>query len=224
MAYKKNYARKRTYKKKPYSGAAAWGQTGKSVGVTAYKAYSLATKLARFVNTENKYYISNFAAEVITNTGTIYNLCAPPQGITDTSRTGDSIKLMSVSGRLYFQSSAATGSLVRMIIFRGKQENGTTPTVGSVIDTSLAADYLAPKPWDDRFRTKILYDQLLNMSTTGSRDLVRNIDIKLYGHLQFQEASATGVEDGGLYLMLIGNLAATNPTANWHLRTTYVDN
>lgn len=227
MAYKKNYARKRTYKKKGYlARASKYTQSAITTANTAHAAYSLATKLARFVNTENKFWNSNAATTNVTDAGATYSLFLPPQGDTDSSRSGDSVKLLRISGRMFFNSvAAANGSVVRVIIFRGKQENQVFPGIGDVIDMTIGTnDFLAPKPYDDRFRTKILYDKFINLPVQGPTSTVRDINIKLYGHVQFG-AATTNIEDGGLYLGLISNINAANyPTITWNLRTTYVDN
>lgn len=222
MAYKKNYAKKKPYRRYKKQGTM---QRYAGYASTAYKAYALATKLARFVNTENKFWNSNAASTNVTDAGATYSLFLPPQGDTDSSRSGDSVKLLRVSGRMFFNSiAAANGSVIRVIIFRGKQENTVFPGIGDVIDTTLGTnDFLAPKPYDDRFRTKILYDHFINLPLQGPTSQIRDINIKLYGHLQFS-AATTNVEDGGLYLGLISNQAANYPTITWNLRTTYVDN
>lgn len=222
MAYKKGY-RRRYYKKKK-SPDAAWASTGATVGRTAYKAYNLATKLARFVNTEFKYVELEGSDGPLTS-GSIFKLVNPPLGTGDSNRTGDSIKLMRLTGRLWATGDGTiNNTLLRVIIFRGKNENGVDLAVSDVLDTSGAYDYLAPKPHDDRFRTKILYDRYFNLTSSGGNGTYININQKLYGHCQFVNGSTTQYEDGGLYMVMITNRGTLPPTVNYRFKTTFVDN
>lgn len=223
MAYRKRYARRH---KKPKTSTLSLANKSVKVASTAYRAMSLASKLARFVNTEFKYYTSD-TFDSVASTGSIFNIFSPAQGDTDQTRDGDSCKLMRTSGRMLLSvgASATSSQTVRIIIFRGKQEAGTSPAISDVINMTSSSDFIAPKPYDLRFKTKILYDRLhtVNIASGGATQKVIYINIRHFGHCQF-DAGTTTVNNGGLYMALISTAAANVPTLQWQLRTTFTDN
>lgn len=228
MPYKKKYKKRRTYKKK------AKGANDKTVTVwsdhsvleKANKALNLASKVYRFVNTEIKYHDTIVTAGVVPNTGTINGLSDMAQGDSSQDRDGMSAKLLNLTLRGYLQHNAASAfqNHVRVIIFRGKQENGTGFAATDILET---ATIHSPKNYTDRFRTKILYDQLhsipLIYSGNNSRKIIPPVNIKLNGHVNYSGVT-TAIEAGGLYILYLGSQATNTPTMYYHARLTYVDN
>jgi len=223
---------KRTYRKRFYRSPRAppstlarytgYARTGLSAASTAYSAMKLATKLARFVNTEFKYHDYNDSNPVINTASVQDGLNVIQQNVTGTGRTGDSIKPMRLSGRFMFtKHPTPDASTVRFIIFRGKQEDQDVPTGNDILEEP--SDILSPKSYDDRFRTKVLYDRLITLTT--DRPVVHfNINIKLFGHITYNAAS-DDVEDGGVYYLFLSDMATgSGPTATFYSRMTYVDN
>jgi len=219
MPYKRNYTRNRKRRaanpvKKPLRY---------KVADTAYKAFQMAKYIKRQINVEHKYYDYDAGATVL-NTGTVYNLFIPGQGDTVSLREGDSTKYQNLAFRMTIsQGSATSASHVRCIIFRGHQERNVAYTPTMMLQT-LTVD--SPKHWGNRFRSKILYDKthtVINTGDTGRTAKFIHINLKLFGHCVFTPGDAT-IEDGGLYMLLIGNETTNYPSANWYSRVTFTDN
>jgi len=211
-SYKKTYKKPGRFQK---AGRFADKHTG-----TAMKALNLAKKVARMVNVEYKAFDSDFSGGV-DNAGGIVNIFTPVQGSNYDQRDGDSVKPLRLSGRLFItQNGSAQKTALRIIIFRGKQENQQPYTVADVLQIP---SHLAPKATHERFRTKILYDKLYHMSNNGNSSIVANYDFKLFGHTLFANDD-TEVENGGIYVLVISNENANFPVVNWYLRTSYTDN
>lgn len=225
MAYNRKYRR---YARRKAKGGKFMRYVNKGVGYakTAYKAYQLASKVARMVNVEYKYFIIDGSPSV-GNNGNIYPLCIVPQGLKVTERTGDSIKPMRLAGRVFItQHGSAQKTALRCILFRGKNENGTQYNVSDLLDTSHIStnQYLAPKDWNERFRTKIIYDKTFHLSNNGTSQAWADWNIKLFGHIQYVQEDATDIENGGLYMLLISNEPTNSPIFNYVLRLSFTDN
>jgi len=224
MAYKKKYTKK----------TSGW-QDAKTVGKLAYKhrntavkALKLASKVARMVNVEYKAHeintVNNYdiGGEVLSLTNGI------AQGDGYNTRDGISIKPMRLSGRCYVEMNvSAPTTLFRCIVFRGKNEKGEiyTPQGNSQLDI-LDPDAIGPlarKNRDNRFGTKILYDKLFTLSQSGTRAKVLDLNIRLDGHVNY-ENTTTDVDNGGLYILLISDQDTLTPVWRSQLTLTYTDN
>lgn len=206
---------KRTYNKgkKAYTYA-------KAHQTEARRALVLAKKVARMVNVEYKFY-DYTTSQTPSSSGTIVNLFDPAQGDSATQRDGDSVKLMRVSGRINLDMhGSATTTSVRLILFRGKQENAVSYGVTDILQS---ASFVAPKAHHERFRSKILYDKTYSLVVGHNRTLNLNWNFKLFGHVQFVVNNTT-IENGGLYMLLISDEATNVPTVTPYLRTSFTDN
>lgn len=113
---------------------------------------------------------------------------------------------------------------VRILIVRGKQENGTLKTLADILQT---VDTYSPKNFDDRFDSIILFDQVYHMSSNFSGGSVFGeppieIDMKLNFVKSFVSNSAD-TDNGGLYLMAVSNEATNVPTVQYYSRVSYYD-
>lgn len=218
--YNRRRFRKRRYKKRRYTRKpSTWGE----VKTMATTGYSLAKKLARFVNTEIKYK-DTLTSALVSNTGGIYALDVIPQGDGPSARSGDSIKPMTLSGRGSVSiGGSAVHTIVRMIIFRGKMENDVEPVVGDIF---ASTGPLQPKVYDKRFKTKFLWDKTFTVDAGQTRQIVFNINQKIFGHINYDASQTDGTdhESGGIYLLMISDEGTNYPTCTLCSRLTYVDN
>lgn len=206
-------------------GKLAWKHKG-----TAVKALKLAKKVARMVNVEYKFLENNFVVNPDSG-GSVTALCEIPEGDGESAREGKSVKPIRVSGRCYIDMNpTASTTLFRMIIFRGKHERanpfgpqGAGPY--DILDDDAVAP-LARKNHDNRFDTKILFDRLFTLSTSGTRSKVFDINVKLFGHLNFtsEQPNGTDIDDGGIYLLICSDQATLTPVFRSQLTLSYVDN
>lgn len=226
MAYKKRYTKKRYTKK----GKGAKDKTvtiwsDHNVLEKANRALNLANQMYRYINVEIKHHDVTQVGTAIPSTGNIIGLAAVPQGDAFDNRDGSSIKVLNLTSRMSFVSSvsATSGTLVRLILFRGKQENGVGYSATDILE---AATVHSPKNYTDRFRTKILMDQtfaLNNQSTSHALTRFMTKVQKLQGHVSYDDAT-TNIEDGGLYMLQLSNQGVNTPNITAHHRLTFTDN
>lgn len=219
MPGRRNYPKK-GYKPKKKPGR--WANYKAGLG----QLWSDVKHIKRLINVEIKHFDVNSSTTVST-AGSVIALSGISQGDTVNNRDGDSVKLMNNVLRfsLTTNASATVDTQVRMILFRGKQENAASYAVTDILES---ADLLSPKKYAERFRSKILFDRTIQLTeqestSTNTRRLVKTFTNKLYGHVQFTAAAAT-VENGGLYLLVISNQGVNTPTFAYYNRLTYTDN
>lgn len=190
MAFRKKVARAYKKGKKVYKFA-------KKHQSEAKQALVLAKRVARIVNSEHKYTYTVYNNNV-SWTGDMVNLCIPTQGLTTNNRIGNSIKLMRLSGRIaLYKNTSASQTLLRCIILRGKNENGTTPTVTSVLDNTLGGQIVLSPKWErNLYDTKIIYDKTYVLSADRTH-MVLNWNFKMFGHINFQTGSVNTIEKRG---------------------------
>lgn len=216
MAYRKTYRKRRTFKKK------GWGKKVLGYAGTAVKALAIAKKVADMVNTEYKAQQVTIS-DTPNTTGSVTTLSLMSQGIAEHERVGDSVKLQRYSGRMSFtQHASATSTIVRMIIFQGKQERGNPYNIGEIIYNGSSTSVISPKNYDQRFNTKIMFDKTYTLSKQGTTVKMLDLNLPLNWHLEYED-NTTSIFNGGLYMVLISNEATNTPTVKGELRLTYTD-
>ena len=233
MAYNK-----RKYKKKPYKRRAR-GANDKTVTVwsdhsvleKANKALNLASKVYKFVNTEVKYFDTEQYQIAMPATGNVVGLTTVPQGDGQSTRDGDSLKIMglTIRGHVTSDASVSKPTNLRIIIFRGKQENGVGYSLHDILENPASAslsEVYSPKAYDERFRTKILHDKTYTINetlTTQAKGFNFSIQLKPGGHVNYS-AGTTSIENGGIYMLTLSDNATYPPKISYLSRVTYVDN
>lgn len=211
------------YKKRKVTTKKKWQKRGAKAGGVAYEALKIAKQVKRMVNVEYKYTYDVFNG-TFNDAGLIKAICIPTQGDTQTSRDGNSIKLMNLSGRIFIRiNPLADATAIRLIIFRGKSEQSTFPTISSYFETGAGQIYQAPKDPNFRYNTKTIYDHTYNLDKNGNMSQNINWSFKLFGHTTFVNAT-TNIADGGLYMILVSNESTNLPTMQYTLKTTFTDN
>lgn len=189
----------------------------------ARTAWDGVKQIWRFVNTEVHYHD---AGTTITpnNAGVLNNLASIPIGDDVDNRTGISIKPLSVNLKCQINiNSAATTTFVRLLVFRGKNENGTNIAITDLFASTGAQQF---KVFDKRFKTKILMDKTWALGSNGRQSAFYDGLIKLNGHITYDEQDSTGAtyEAGGLYFLAFSSNTTNLPTIIWQSRFKYVDN
>lgn len=198
----------------------------------ANKALQTALQVKSLVNAEHKYHDTNVGLTTPTSSSIIQVLNSLAQGTTDSTRIGDSIKMTSLNVNFdayhNFNSSSPTQNL-RIIIFIWKKPS-TAPTLDDILAPSSAASdrYLAPKNYDKRFWSKILYDKTFKLNEGGSSSAGYKIHLdfskyKKYAHVQYAAASSS-IDNNGLYMLTISGDATLAPALNYFARLKYLDN
>lgn len=205
---KRNYRKKgfkKTYKKKYNNGTSI-----------AMKALKLAKNLNRRVATEYKFTTEELLNGGTTTLGEINPLTTMTQGDSENQRIGNSVKLIRISGKINIrlEDEEHSGN-IRLVLFRGKNENRELYSPGSLTDPQfgilndvVAPLYLARKEEDNKYHTKFIYDKTYTLNDGGIRNRTIDWNFRLDGYTQFTDGANT-IENGGLYLMIIGDVTNT---------------
>lgn len=231
----------RRYKKKNYRNykqinnyVPGWGGTAgrvagairsyTSTGGVAYKALSIAKKVADAVNTEYKNHDVQLVSAPSFN-GMFQELNTIAQGITDYQRVGSSLKCQTMHLRVAFTRASANAN-IRCVVIWDKQNVLTTP---SDYFDSVGTAY-GPQSFkndSNKFRFKTLYDQIFILTDASSPR--RNIDLRisLNKHTEF-DGSTSNIRTGSLKVMMISDVdptvPANVPVARIFSHLTYTDN
>lgn len=161
--------------------------------------------------------------------GSITELSTIPQGDTAYTRDGKSVKTLNLTFKAYAQSAAS--GVVRVIIFKGKSENNRTFVPGDILQTTgQVHSVLTTKDDSERYNTKILMDKTLVVtpsagSIDGYRLMFKSIKLGHYVTYAASDTAGTDIEDGGLYMLVIGNITSvsgTKPTVAYQTKLTFV--
>lgn len=222
---RKNYKRKFKQYVPGYGG-----MVGRFVG-SARKAYTTkgswpnwalkkVKQLADAVNIEYKYIEPNNTATGVDYDGVLYALNTVSQGVTDNTRIGDSLKVQRLTMRYAVKRNSAD-SLIRVIVLW--EQIPTLSTPADVINGAGGTNApLGPKVYDNRFKTRFLYDRTFALSSNNS---IKNVDVNLPINLHTQySAGSTTITTGKLWLLVISDQITSNlPTFQYLTRVTYTD-
>lgn len=205
---------------------ARWSSFGKYATNARWLA-SQVMWLKRMVNVEIKKYDANVAegTALDSNPGLVYPLHEMAQGDTDQTRSGNSIKPLSVliRGRLT-NNATAVNTLVRVLLVLDTQQIAdTTPSVSDILDPSYQF-WNAPLNNNTVGRFKVLSDRKYQLTTVSTPIREFKIYQKLYGHIRYNGANSTDIQKGGIYLMFISDQATNKPTFGFQTRLAFTDN
>lgn len=225
MPYKKNYRRRyRRYKTR--SKQRQWGKYGYSN--LAQTALKTAQWVAGLVNAEAKDYYVNQTTINPDHNGQIVSLNSGiVQGTSDSQRTGDSIKMktLTLRGQLQAQTNLPGGAeLVRVIIFIDKQNEITTGgDLLNIIGSNMSV--LSPKDDDKYYQTSFLYDRTFNMSLAQYPQKMFKTIIKLNKHVKYNN-STNAIENGALKLFYITQQTSSTGATHFQFQSklTFMDN
>jgi len=171
---------------------------------------------------EDKYFLFNSLPTAVDFNGTTQDLLLVPQGITDSTRIGDEIRLTSISLELQVIGVDAT-NLMRVIIFKWRPS--TVASVAAILPFALASANapLSPYSRDRSVDYKVYFDRTFALSTaTNVSQVVKFHNIPVKGLCQYQSGTTTGTNH--LYLLVISDSgAAPNPSINYMTRVNFTD-
>lgn len=180
----------------------------------------------------------------VSSTGLTLGLFAIAQGLTDSNRIGDTIFLTKrIEARLKFMWNPAEVALwhatVRCMLVQCKniQSTAAGPAFTEILDpgSSGAFDVYSPRRKDTLQLYNILYDELFplqgNLAAGVPNSLnthLINIDKQfpfLQKQIQYEAASATNAESGGLFMMMLSTIpaASAEPTVEGFVRLYFTD-
>lgn len=221
MPYRRKYGR-RKYRRNRTS----WYNKKYSVSQIARKAWGTAKYLKRVLNVEKKKHDVNLA---LTTNNSVVALNHIPQGDTDQTRDGNSLKQQSLSIKGYIQGSSTLDSLhARVIVFFDKQQvPDANPTITDLLDPSSSNAVFAPLNNETVGRYKILSDKRYSLNNAISGNAVTHnysFSTALKSHARFNGPASSDIQKNGLYIGIVHDGGITPPTLAATSRVTYTDN
>jgi len=151
------------------------------------------------------------------------------KGDNASNREGDQVR--NISFRIHgtaLKASAATTTILRVLLIIDKQSNNGTPAVADILETAGSGAYIALPNINGRRRFVILRDVSFSLDT-GSM-AIRPIDIYLKLNMKtlYQSSANAGtaadIESNTLWLLHTTNEAVNVPTFTYMTRLRFVDN
>ena len=180
-------------------------------------------------------------AGATTYSNSVVNYCS--QGQTDTTRSGDSIKIQNLMLRGFIASGNTilafnNPTFVRCVVYWQKNTDVITkvfPTDVGISDgildfylkgtTAGALATNAPKDYDLDATSTILYDKTWTISSSTPYHIFNKL-IKINRHTQY-ENNSQNIASGVLRVAFLSNQSnavSTRPTVSWASRTYFIDN
>lgn len=205
---KKRYLKKRVYRKR------------KNYIPKSYKRFVTKT-LAKRV--EYKYHTAYYNQPSVLNNGVVINLIDIPQGVLDTERIGDQIRLATITFR-YVVTVGDNFNFLRLIIFQFKSNNSFNPAVSAILN-GTAPTYLSQYSVDNNQTFQVLYDRTHRLDTDDpAKVVIGKCNMKYCKRkLQFQAGSNT-TGTGMIYALAISDSGnAPNPGIQGEFNFWYSD-
>lgn len=207
-----------------------------AVGQYASDAWSLAKRTAvglneirKLINIETKFVDKAQTSTAISTTATVFAISQTAQGLDVSNRVGDSIKLqhITVRGRVNV-STAASNSLVRIMVIRDLDGYGTAPVSADILqDSATVSSCLSPINYLNRERFSVLYDELVELQgiVQGTAGMPFYFDSAHAGHVLYLGTTATAASNGkgSLYVVALSDEATNTPSIAFYSRVTYTD-
>lgn len=193
---------------------------------TAMAAWKLASYLKTLVNVEFKKYDVTAA---LTTDGLVQHISSVPQGDSDLTRDGNSIKCQSLLINAYITNNATEQSTAyRILVVQDKQQIAdTAPTIADVLDPTGSNNLIAPLNNETVGRFTVLRDikgSISNLITGVPAEKFIKIYFKLRNHIRFNGANGSDIQRNGIYIMWTHTAGANYPTMAYTSRLTFTDN
>jgi hypothetical protein len=202
------------------------------VGQYASDAWSLAKRTAvglneirKLINIETKFF--DFYTNTTFSTTSITNISLMAQGLTSTTRVGDSIRLQHIEGSFQLvANSNSAGARCRITVIRDLDNAGTAPTSLLVYqnDTTQPACMVTSMKFNELERFSVLFDEVL-VVCNGTFSATSHFSMAHNGHVKFLGAGATAADagKGSVFLLITTSEAANLPTVTAYTRIMYTD-
>ena len=193
----------------------------------AYGAFSAASRLLA-LNAEMKFVDTSQNGGTVTFAGTVTPISLLAQGLTVSSREGESIRVHGIEAR--FGASAdptATRNYLRTIVFADMETRGAAPAAADVLENTGNGNSYA-SPWNHLGgpRFNILYDSGPMAVSTAAGPKAWEVMIPYNEHVHYNGAGGTIASsyEGSLYVLQIADVTALGPSCTLYTRVHYADN
>lgn len=175
-------------------------------------------------NLEYKYHTAYYAVSGgVPNNGAVTALIDIKQGVLDTDRIGDEIKMRTITFR-YVVTVADSHNYVRFILFQMKSPNNVGPGVTYVLNGS-APTYLSQYSVDNRSNFNILYDRTTSVDADDpAKVVIGKANMKYCKRkMQFQ-AGSNILGTNMIYALAISDSSSTShPSITGEINFWYTD-
>jgi len=191
---------------------------------TATRALRLA-KMALSAQ-ERKFHVMQAFSAGLDSDGFLFRFTDITQGISDTQRVGDSLKVISLNLSYLIENSSTTLALyARVIVFWDKQNQVTS--AADLLQTTGSIQVInSYKAWDTRFRSNVLFDRVHKLSMRGLDNSIARVrtTLKVRKHIQYIAGGAIA-DTGGLKMIVLSEepAPAVNIGMNYYARVQFVD-
>ncbi len=195
----------------------------------ARRTWSGLNEIRKLINIEEKYSDTSINQTPDQN-GAVTCITQLAQGTTMSTRVGNSIKVqnLEILGRIAVGSSVTTFSVVRIIVFRDMEGQGTAPVMSDVLESiGTSAAPRQPLDWLNRKRFGILYDSLVVLTPTSGGSSVKPFAFKiaLEKHVLYRGTTAAAASDGegSIYVGTVSDETTNTPAVGLTSRIVYTD-
>jgi len=178
---------------------------------------------------ETKYSPVLIPTSSITTTGSPFDLTVMTQGVNDTQRVGDTIRMRKFNYSLILTPSVSTVQYLQMRIIIGQWTGalvgGTPPTLANVLYDNTSPGNLT-SVWNqdsiDGANLKVLVDRfiVLNAPYEGQAWLRGNVE-NFKQQIQFTAGTINGY--GKLFLWVVSNVSTSTPTISGYCTSFFDD-
>lgn len=216
------YGRRGMKRKRGYNRRKPWYDKKYSAFDLGVKALKGVKAIRRLINVEKKY-CDTTSSTAMSTTPVVVSLNQLATGDGPEQRDGNSIKPQYlVVKTASFPSTSAGQTEARFVIVRDTQQIAdTTPAVTDVFDS---ADIASLRNEANKGRFQILFDRQWITTSTQSRPMLINTNVRLTGHIRFNGSAGTDIQKGGLYVMYWSNQATNTASMDMKCRMFFTDN
>lgn len=196
--------------------------------VAQKQQYTMMQKKAVTAAVETKYIDTVVTASTTSYTWAITDISDPSSGTSDYNRTGSEMTVRDVELRFgaYFNPNATAGTaVVRVVVVQSYEDNSATGFSPSrfFYQTGTVSSFQTPYNHDNRRMFKILYDDVMAISTSGPARVERVVLVKPgRKKVRFQNTTTSG--DGHIHVCYVSNVNSTpGPLVDFYARVNYTD-
>lgn len=205
-----------------FGGKAVKAVTEPSVASVAKAAWSGVKYLRTLVNSES--FKKDTAVSGNVTTPSITHLTAIGQDDTVSGRTGNSILVNSVSGRVSLSANAtAVSNIVRVLLVVDRQQVAdSSPAIGDILNTNN--DVYAHYNVNTLGRFKVLYDKIFTVNTAGKNAVFFKFFKTINDHTKYNGTASSDVQRNGIYVVVVSDNGTNGPALASSFRVSYRDN
>lgn len=182
--------------------------------------------IVQMINPEKKYVDNSTATTQVTSAGTVVaTYTMMPQGLGDQARNGNTVKGISISGKMYINKAANVDySGLRLLWVLDKECDGALPTLSQILDN---VDTISGVNRDFSKRFVILKDKQLVLNSGNSQLLFRKFYFPTDFHVHYDGTSSaiTDAKENQVFLFAISDQSLATAVNVTHFgRFNYYDN